>query len=571
MKIIFKPQKYTLVLTFFLMTVFIGSVTSQVTQEWAVEYPGLTPVDIAVDDLGNVYTAGWELVLGPSYDIIIVKYNASGDSIWSVIYNNPNMLDVHLVKMELDNANNIYLAGTVEFVGAIGDYWTIKYNSSGQFQWERFYDHWSDDVLYDMGVAPNGDVYVTGESFGTAGGTGFDYLTIKYGALGDTAWISRYEGYQTAETAHALVLNNSGSVIVTGSRAINNIGYDFLTIQYDCYLGGPGWSEVWGDSGISEIPYDIAIDQFDNVYVGGNTEDVFVPIPDNILVVKYNSTGVLQWTNTYNGPGDSTDALVAIACDSMENLYALGYTCNKSTRTDFCLIKYNANGIQEWVRTFDGTSLNWEEDKPTDIVLDNYGNILITGTAYNSPTSTDITTIKYDPAGNVLWTASYGDSIGAHEYGAVISLDQSGNIYVLGRYDYGGYPNNGSVLLKYSQTTSIEDESLKHQVSNFRLSQNYPNPFNPTTKIKFRIPPGFAASPFAKGGTQGGFVSLKVYDVLGNEVATLVNEELPAGDYEVEFGDNGLTSGVYFYQLRVYPAGGGAGSFIQTKKMIFLK
>ena len=89
----------------------------------------------------------------------------------------------------------------------------------------------------------------------------------------------------------------------------------------------------------------------------------------------------------------------------------------------------------------------------------------------------------------------------------------------------------------------------------FSLEQNYPNPFNPTTNIGFRI-------------ADRGFVSLKVFDVLGNEVATLVNEELPAGSYEVEFGRNlinqVLTSGVYFYQLK-------AGSFIETKKMLLLK
>ena len=78
----------------------------------------------------------------------------------------------------------------------------------------------------------------------------------------------------------------------------------------------------------------------------------------------------------------------------------------------------------------------------------------------------------------------------------------------------------------------------------FELHQNYPNPFNPTTNIGFRIVP-----------QDGGFVSLKVYNVLGKEMATLVNEEMDAGEYEVEFGRNsdltGVPSGVYFYQLSV--------------------
>jgi hypothetical protein len=98
----------------------------------------------------------------------------------------------------------------------------------------------------------------------------------------------------------------------------------------------------------------------------------------------------------------------------------------------------------------------------------------------------------------------------------------------------------------------------------FVLYQNYPNPFNPTTTIKYEIPLGFAASPFNKGGTKGAFVTLKVYDILGNEVATLVNEEKQPGVYEVEFDASLLASGLYLYKLQ-------SGSFVQTMKMILTK
>ncbi len=101
---------------------------------------------------------------------------------------------------------------------------------------------------------------------------------------------------------------------------------------------------------------------------------------------------------------------------------------------------------------------------------------------------------------------------------------------------------------------------------NFRyiFKQNYPNPFNPTTKIGYAIP--------LLGGARGGFVALKVYDVLGNEIAALVDEYKPAGNYEVEFSAKGgqavgslqLASGIYYYQLRV-------GELVQTKKMILLR
>ena len=108
-------------------------------------------------------------------------------------------------------------------------------------------------------------------------------------------------------------------------------------------------------------------------------------------------------------------------------------------------------------------------------------------------------------------------------------------------------------------TTIISDDE-SDLLSDFNLSQNYPNPFNPSTKIKFTIP----QSPLIGGGGRGGLVTLKVYDVLGNELTTLVNQEKPAGEYEVEFNSINLPSGVYFYQLK-------AGSLVETKKMILMK
>jgi hypothetical protein len=98
---------------------------------------------------------------------------------------------------------------------------------------------------------------------------------------------------------------------------------------------------------------------------------------------------------------------------------------------------------------------------------------------------------------------------------------------------------------------SIDSETEIDIPKVFTLDQNYPNPFNPTTSIQYQV-------------SRISQVSLKVYDVLGNEVATLVDEYKPAGRYEVEFNAAELTSGIYFYKLK-------AGDFNQTKKMLLLK
>ncbi|NNG25932.1 MAG: T9SS type A sorting domain-containing protein [Ignavibacteriaceae bacterium] len=101
-----------------------------------------------------------------------------------------------------------------------------------------------------------------------------------------------------------------------------------------------------------------------------------------------------------------------------------------------------------------------------------------------------------------------------------------------------------------STASEVEDEGT-HLPESFYLRQNFPNPFNPTTNIKFRT-------------TDLGFVSLKVYDILSNEITTLVNDVKPAGSYEVIFSASELTSGVYFYTLQ-------AGQYIETRKMTLLR
>ena len=127
------------------------------------------------------------------------------------------------------------------------------------------------------------------------------------------------------------------------------------------------------------------------------------------------------------------------------------------------------------------------------------------------------------------------------------------SLAVLGPYLFAGTLNlNGGVWRRplSEMVTSVEDPSTTLPTQ-FTLYQNYPNPFNPSTVISYKLP-------------VSSDVTIKVYDVLGNEVATLVDGYKPAGNYEVEFYASNLPSGTYFYQLR-------AGSFIETKKMILMK
>jgi hypothetical protein len=129
--------------------------------------------------------------------------------------------------------------------------------------------------------------------------------------------------------------------------------------------------------------------------------------------------------------------------------------------------------------------------------------------------------------------------------GIVVNTDISGS----GSFTIPDALDQLKIIVNYSNTTDVNDEQL-HPVD-FNLLQNYPNPFNPSTIIRYSIP-------------DNQFVSLKVYDILGKEVTTLINEEVSAGTYNINFNGNGLTSGIYFYSIK-------AGAFTETKSMILMK
>jgi ligand-binding sensor domain-containing protein len=174
----------------------------------------------------------------------------------------------------------------------------------------------------------------------------------------------------------------------------------------------------------------------------------------------------------------------------------------------------------------------------------------------NDPWVTSILTISSN-----IFVGTFGDGIwrstnNGNTWGQINDGLGSGAYYVLSlgadnQYLFAG--TNGSGIWRrplYQVVTGIEEET-NLQLKEFSLEQNYPNPFNPSTSIKYQV------SSISQ-------VILKVYDVLGNEVVTLVNEEKPAGSYEVNFNASRLASGIYFYKLQ-------AGSFIETKKMILLR
>ena len=146
-----------------------------------------------------------------------------------------------------------------------------------------------------------------------------------------------------------------------------------------------------------------------------------------------------------------------------------------------------------------------------------------------------------------LWS----DSIWLNYWDDLFTYNEYNNLTEIQKLEWDGltWINYGKRLLAYIPITTLEDY-FDSGIS-YTLLNNYPNPFNPTTTIQYML-------------SSRQFVSLKIFDVLGIEIETLVNEEKPAGNYELNWNAANLPSGVYFYRMN-------AGDYVQTRKMILLK
>jgi len=306
------------------------------------------------------------------------------------------------------------------------------------------------------------------------------------------------------------------------------------------------WVSLYNGTGnYEDNARSIAIDDSGNVYVTGYSMGIGTDY--DYATVKYNSSGVQQWASRYNGPGNDWDGASSVAVDGSGNVYVTGRSMGSGTHYDIATIKYNSSGVQQWVQRYNGITNSWDEGK--ELVLDDSGNVYVAGFSTESGPGADFTTIKYNPDGVQLWIQRYNGPGNYGDGGYSIVLDDLGNVYVTGDCAGNG-PEDDYGTIKYSQPVGIQ--TLSNEIpKEYKLIQNYPNPFNPSTNIKFDI-------------QKTSLAKLIIYDALGREVATLVNEELKAGSYQVDWDGSGYPSGVYFYKII-------ADDYVNVKKMILLK
>jgi hypothetical protein len=537
-------------------------VRAQATFQWSYLYDNNSVHDIVektiVDNQGNIFLAGYKKLDGGNgyTDPFIAKVSTSGALQYTRSFthpytNNANSRGCLFRSAATDNQGNVIVAGHID--SAFGGYkaFVIKYNSSGDTLWGR-YAGINDTMGYcswgDIKIDNSGNIYVAGNNF-NYNPYMRSFIIAKYTPNGVLQWIKRYVPPVSYFTDPAykvyLGIDNSGNIIFasTNQKASSSYSQDIQVIKYNS-AGSLIWADTYNGIGDGQdVTKGMALDASGNAYVVCNSLNI--NYNNEITCVKFSTAnGSVDWAFRTDGTQNSfgSDDACAIAVNSTNEIYITGTLMNTTTLSDGVIIKLNSSGAEQW-RRMESTGVT-EEMK--DVKTDNSGVYTVctfTGGFYN------VKTRKFNHSGDSLWSMNYHVT-NRSETAKFINVGPSNNVYISG--DEYIANNTGYVyLVRYTNAITGVTPTSNNQPDKFSLEQNYPNPFNPNTNIKFEIP-------------KDGMVKLTVFDVSGREVEAVVNEQLSAGTYSVDFNASRLSTGVYFYRLETE-------GFTDTKKMILVK
>jgi uncharacterized delta-60 repeat protein len=338
----------------------------------------------------------------------------------------------------VDSLNNIFLTGhTYSFGGGINIF-LLKYNSSGDLEWYKLWNRSVQDMGRAVALDSLNNIYIVGHSGNTWDGLA-DMVLVKFNSSGDYQWERTWGGGKN-DDAMAITLDSSNNIYLAGYTMSYGLGArDICLVKYNS-SGVKLWNTTWGGSD-NDRGASIVLDSSGNIFIGGETRNYGAGLTDMCLV-KYNSSGDYKWHRTWGGV--ENDWGKAISIDKMNNIYLTGYTRSFTNgETDMCLVKYNNTGIQQWNHTWGGKY----EEEAYGVAVDSLDNIYITGEAQSSEGAPkNLCLVKYNnDTEEYEWHSIWG---GIQSDGAFsVKLDSLDNIYLGGYTYHSGLTGHEEVLL----------------------------------------------------------------------------------------------------------------------------
>ncbi|HUU45236.1 MAG TPA: hypothetical protein VM118_05835 [Acidobacteriota bacterium] len=381
---------------------------------------------VTIDAQGYIYVAASVGDATQQSDFLLVKYTPDGSLLWERRWDGPATGQDHVSGLALDAAGSVYLTGTCDIAGAessgpgTGAYAVLKYDPAGDLLWEQRYaasetlTHWA----YGSAVAPDGRVWITGV-------TG----TVCYDADGDFAWAQPSAG-------RAVTVDDAGQAWVLGLTA------DPVVLVYD-RDGNIIWDAA-PDPTVLAGPRAHCVDADGGLYIAGYAVGDSQSGNRDFAVVKYDADGVLLWARHEEGLPGGRDEAQAVQVDASGNVYVTGTSFDESNwwRMDQVTLKYDPAGSLLWTRSFNGPADGY--DCALGLDLDARGNAYVTGFSWNGATGIDFATVKYNAAGDLVWSALYDASgtdaadMPSFDRASAVCLTPTGDVCVAGLRERGG-------------------------------------------------------------------------------------------------------------------------------------
>ncbi len=496
--------------------------------------------------------AGYTISFGEgNRDAYLIRTDVNGETLWTKTYGGSNTDYAWTVQQTKDDGF-IFGAHSGSFGAGSHDVYLVKSDLSGNVIWSRVYGGSNADGAYSLQQTTDGG-FIIGAHVNSFGAGQHDVYLIKIKNNGDTSWTKTFGGSGEDRFRELHQTADGGFILVSETLSFGAGNSDVYLIKTDS-IGNLLWTKTYGGNA-SDYGYSVRQTSDGGYIIAGYTQS-FGAGGTDVYIIKTDSSGNLDWTKSYGG--SSADYGYSVRQTTDGGYIVAGYTESFGVAGDVYLIRIDANGDLIWSKVFGGSQTDycWSVRQTVD------GGFILAGyTRSFGSGNEDVYLIKTDQLGNSGCNESIAATIGNN----TATIVSNSTPTIIGG---GGQINSTTTVVNTAATidsflcrnipTGI-DQSEDGSDTNpyqFNLFQNYPNPFNPGTLISYTLP-------------AGGNVSLKIYDSLGREILTLVDEYKQAGSYEVRFENEHLPSGLYFYKLNAgFP---GGQTFIETKKMVLIK
>ena len=381
---------------------------------------GETGYGATLDSTGNLYVGGTSYFAGQTFgnqDSFLTKFNSDGVNQFGRLFGGSGQDEGY--SLAVDSSDNMYLVGDTRSSGAGNDdLFLAKYNSSGVIQWQRTLGTGASDESHGVAIDSSSNIYIGGRFNGN------DLVLAKYNSSGTIQWQRVLTG-AGAEQGGPLAIDSLDNVYIMGhTTTIGAGGFDLFlakynssgVIQWQRTLGGVS-NDEWSNDGEGGL----AVDSNNDVYITGRTESTGAGGAD-CIIAKYNSSGVIQWQRTL-GSAQHEDGY-GLTTDASNNVYVVGKTSVTTGAGSFDMLvaKYNSSGVIQWQRAIGGTS----SDRATSVLHNGSGVLYVVGYSSSIGTGNHTFIAKIPDDGTLTGTYSVnGNNI---TYQSISLTDQSSSL-----------------------------------------------------------------------------------------------------------------------------------------------